>query len=103
MMVEIGVDRMHHGFWKDMDSAHRWHDPNSSFKDAIREYYHLIDREIGTLLPLFDEYTAVLVVSDHGGKKMDGGICINEWLIQEGYLVLSAPPDTSKAWYVLKI
>ena len=96
MMVEIGVDRMHHGFWKDMDSTHRWHDPNSPFKDAIREYYHLIDREIGTLLPLFDEDTVVLVVSDHGGKKMDGGICINEWLIQEGYLVLSTPPDTSK-------
>jgi len=23
----------------------------------------------------------VLVVSDHGAKKMDGGICFNEWLI----------------------
>ncbi len=96
MMVEIGVDRMHHAFWKDMDATHRRHDPNSSFKDAIREYYHLIDREIGTLLPLFDEDTSVFVVSDHGAKKMDGGICINEWLIREGYLVLAEPPDTSK-------
>jgi len=26
---------------------------------------------------------------------MDGGICFNEWLIQEGYLVLTEPPDTS--------
>ncbi len=96
MLVEIGVDRMHHAFWKDMDSTHRQHDPNSPFKEAIREYYHLIDREIGTLLPLFDEDTAVFVVSDHGAKKMDGGICINEWLIREGYLVLTEPPDTSK-------
>ncbi len=95
MMVEIGVDRMHHAFWKDMDSTHRQHDPNSPFKDAIREYYHLIDREIGTLLPYFDDQTSVFVVSDHGAKKMDGGICINEWLIQEGYLVLSEPPDIS--------
>ena len=96
MMVEIGVDRMHHAFWKDMDSTHRDHDPNSPFKDAIREYYHLIDREIGTLLPLFDDDTSIFVVSDHGAKKMDGGICINEWLIREGYLVLTEPPDTSK-------
>jgi predicted AlkP superfamily phosphohydrolase/phosphomutase len=96
MMVEIGVDRMHHAFWKDMDATHRQHDPSTPFKDAIREYYHLIDHEIGILLPLFDDDTAVFVVSDHGAKKMDGGICINEWLIREGYLVLAEPPDTSK-------
>ena len=95
MMVEIGVDRMHHAFWKDMDVTHRQHDPSTPFKDAIRDYYHLIDREIGTLLPLFDEDTSVFVVSDHGAKKMDGGICINEWLIREGYLVLAEPPDTT--------
>jgi predicted AlkP superfamily phosphohydrolase/phosphomutase len=34
----------------------------------------------------------VLVVSDHGAKKMDGGICINEWLWREGYLALQDPP-----------
>ncbi len=96
MMVEIGVDRMHHAFWKDMDFTHRRHDPSTPFKDAIRDYYHLIDREIGTLRPLFDEDTSVFIVSDHGAKKMDGGICINEWLIREGYLVLNEPPDVSK-------
>ena len=26
-MVEMGLDRMHHGFWKDMDERHRRHDP----------------------------------------------------------------------------
>lgn len=95
MMVEIGVDRIHHGFWKDLDVNHRNHDPNSPFKNAIREYYHLVDREIGTLLQQFDEHTSVFIVSDHGAKNMDGGICINEWLIQEGYLVLASPPDTT--------
>ena len=78
-----------------MDATHRNHDPNSPFKEAIREYYHLIDREIGTLLPYFYDHTSVFVVSDHGAKKMDGGICINEWLIKEGYLVLASPPDTA--------
>jgi predicted AlkP superfamily phosphohydrolase/phosphomutase len=34
----------------------------------------------------------VLVVSDHGAKRMDGGICVNEWLRQEGYLVLRDEP-----------
>ena len=26
-MVEIGLDRMHHGFWKDLDERHHRHDP----------------------------------------------------------------------------
>jgi predicted AlkP superfamily phosphohydrolase/phosphomutase len=34
----------------------------------------------------------VLVVSDHGAKRMDGGICVNEWLRREGYLVLREEP-----------
>jgi predicted AlkP superfamily phosphohydrolase/phosphomutase len=34
-----------------------------------------------------------MVVSDHGAKKMDGGICFNEWLIREGYLTLASYPD----------
>lgn len=96
MMVEIGVDRIHHGFWKDLDATHRLHDPSSPFRDAIRNYYQMIDHEIGTLFKLFDESTSIFVVSDHGAKKMDGGICINEWLIREGYLVLAEPPDHTK-------
>lgn len=94
-MVEIGVDRMHHGFWHFMDSQHRDYTPGSPFEHAIRDYYVMVDQEIGTLLSQFDPQTHVLVVSDHGAKRMDGGICLNEWLIREGYLVLAEPPDTS--------
>jgi predicted AlkP superfamily phosphohydrolase/phosphomutase len=93
MMVEIGVDRMHHGFWHFMDSAHRFYEPNSPFENAIRDYYVAVDREIGSLLSLFDHETHVFIVSDHGAKKMDGGICLNEWLIREGHLVLAEPPE----------
>ena len=41
---------------------------------------------MGGLLAHADEETAVLVVSDHGGKRMDGGIRVNEWLRREGLL-----------------
>lgn len=33
------------------------------------------------------------MVSDHGAKRLDGGICFNEWLIQQGYLTLKEYPD----------
>ncbi|HEU4463650.1 MAG TPA: alkaline phosphatase family protein, partial [Gemmatimonadota bacterium] len=91
--VEIGLDRMHHGFWKHHDPSHVDHDPDSPYKDVIREYYRELDHEIGEILALLDEETIVLVVSDHGARPLDGGFCVNEWLIREGYLVLHDYPD----------
>jgi predicted AlkP superfamily phosphohydrolase/phosphomutase len=88
MMVEIGLDRMHHAFWRFLDAEHPRHEPGHRYRDAIRNYYIYLDEEIGELLERFDEDTTVLVVSDHGARPMQGAICVNEWLAQEGYLVL---------------
>ena len=35
----------------------------------------------------------MLVVSDHGAKRMDGGIRVNEWLRREGLLKTAREPD----------
>jgi predicted AlkP superfamily phosphohydrolase/phosphomutase len=32
------------------------------------------------------------VVSDHGAQRLDGGFCVNEWLIRQGLLVLNEYP-----------
>ena len=93
MMVEMGTDRIHHAFWSYMDPEHRKYEKGHPFEQAIREYYHLVDAEIGQTLALVDDHTTVLVVSDHGAKRMDGGICINDWLIKEGYMFLEQPVD----------
>ncbi|MDZ7266524.1 MAG: alkaline phosphatase family protein [candidate division KSB1 bacterium] len=92
MFVEMGTDRIHHGFWKFSDPGHRGYEPGNRHEQAIRDYYRYLDRELGELLAMIDQDTVVLVVSDHGAKKMDGGICINEWLWQNGYLTLHTPP-----------
>ena len=91
MFVEMGTDRIHHGFWRYHDSGHRLYQPDSPYRNAIRDYYRYIDARIGEILVDVDSDTAVMVVSDHGAKKMDGAICINQWLIQKGYLVLKTP------------
>jgi predicted AlkP superfamily phosphohydrolase/phosphomutase len=93
MHVDMGVDRIHHGFWKYFDERHPLYEPGNKYENAVRDYYIHIDRQIGERLALLDDDTAVLVVSDHGGKPMMGGICFNEWLKQEGYLVLEFQPD----------
>ncbi len=56
------------------------------------DYYKRLDAKIASLLRHADDDTAVLVVSDHGAKRIDGGICVNEWLRREGYLVLKEEP-----------
>ena len=93
MFVEIGVDRLHHMFWKYYDKTHPKYELNNKYEKVIPEYYKYIDRKIGELLSVVDDETYVLVVSDHGTASMKGAFCINEWLIKEGYLVLKKYPD----------
>ena len=91
-MVEMGSDRIQHAFWRYVDSGHRLHEPGHRFADAIPAYYRALDAHVGRLIDALGDDTTVLVVSDHGAKAMDGGICVNEWLIQNGYLVLKDTP-----------
>jgi predicted AlkP superfamily phosphohydrolase/phosphomutase len=93
MLVEMGLDRIHHGFWSHMDPAHHKYEKGNPFESAILDYHRHIDRELAEILALCPPDTLVLVVSDHGSKKMDGGICFNEWLMREGYLTLTDPPS----------
>ena len=92
MMVEMGPDRLHHGMWKFHDETHINYPGETKYKNAIRDYYIHLDRKVADLLKNVDlRRTAILVVSDHGVKKMEGGFCFNDWLIQEGYLTLKTP------------
>ena len=91
-MVEMGVDRIQHGFWRYMDPQHRDYHAGNAFEQAIHDYYVFIDRQIGELLGALDlEHTAVWVVSDHGAKRLDGGFCLNDWLIRAGLLTMKTP------------
>jgi predicted AlkP superfamily phosphohydrolase/phosphomutase len=91
--VEIGLDRMHHGFWKYHDPRHVQHEPGNPYRDVIRDYYLYLDEEVGSLLELLTDDTTVVVVSDHGAQPLDGGFCVNEWLVREGLLVLNSYPE----------
>lgn len=93
MLVEMGVDRIHHALWKHMDPRHPLHVPSSPFAEAIHDYYRYVDAHIADLLRYCGDETAVLVVSDHGARPLMGGVCINEWLQAEGYLTLLRQPD----------
>jgi len=91
-MVEMGVDRIHHGFWAFHDPLHRRYEKGNKFEDAIFEYYKYLDGEIAQTLECMDlDKTAVWVVSDHGAKGMIGGLAFNQWLMNQGYLHFRKP------------
>ena len=79
LLVEIGTDRIQHALWRS--------------EEAVLDYYRKVDERLGRLLQGVGEETAVLVVSDHGAKSMDGCLHVNEWLRGEGYLTLRAEPS----------
>jgi predicted AlkP superfamily phosphohydrolase/phosphomutase len=93
MFVEMGTDRIHHGLWKYTDPEHPKYVPGNPYENCIRDYYLYLDTQIGRMMEIVDDHTVVMVVSDHGAKRMDGGICMNEWLIHNGFLALKATPD----------
>lgn len=93
MFVEIGLDRVHHAFWKYFDKEHPKYVADNPYETVVFDYYKRLDEHIGRLLTLVPKDTVVLVVSDHGAKGMRGAFCVNEWLIEEGYLVLKEQPQ----------
>jgi len=101
--VEIGLDRMHHGFWKYHDPSHVDYEPGNPYEDVIRDYYVYLDQELGRIFECLTEDTAILVVSDHGARALDGGFCVNEWLVREGLLVLNEYPDQITPFSVLDV
>ena len=73
------------------------------YEQGFRDYYRYLDGEVGALIEGLDDTTALLVVSDHGAQAMHGGIQVNEWLMQEGYLSLIDPPTTPTPFGKLQV
>jgi predicted AlkP superfamily phosphohydrolase/phosphomutase len=93
MMVEMGPDRLHHGFWSYTDPQHRKYEPGNEFESCVLDYYKILDAQLGELVELAGPGTLVLVVSDHGTKRMEGSLNVNDWLRREGLLVLKEEPE----------
>ncbi|WFO74789.1 alkaline phosphatase family protein [Desulfurococcaceae archaeon MEX13E-LK6-19] len=91
--VEIGVDRVHHAFWKYWDKEHPKYEPGNKYEHVIPEYYRFLDKKIGELLQELPKDTLLVVVSDHGAKAMKGAFAVNQWLEEIGFLKLKRKPE----------
>ena len=87
--MEIGLDRIQHAFWKYMDKNHVRYTPHEKYSNAIIRYYKKLDEILGDIIR-YSPNSDILIVSDHGAKKMDGAFAINDWLIEKGYLKIKS-------------
>jgi predicted AlkP superfamily phosphohydrolase/phosphomutase len=102
-LVDIGPDRFHHAFWSHIDPSDPKHVPGNPYAHEGSRYYAFLDQQIGRLLRAAGDDCAVLVVSDHGARALRGAICVNEWLIDRGYLVLRRYPERITPFAQLEI
>jgi predicted AlkP superfamily phosphohydrolase/phosphomutase len=89
MMVEMGLDRLQHVFWQCWDPNHPKYEPGNPYESAFQDYFRYLDSEVGSLIELIPDDAVTIVMSDHGARRMEGGVCINDWLMREGYLTMT--------------
>jgi predicted AlkP superfamily phosphohydrolase/phosphomutase len=97
------TDGAHHFFWQHHDPEHPRHDGSTSslWRDVIGQAYEASDRHLRSILESYAPDT-VFVVSDHGGgPSTDWVLFLNDWLIEEGFLVTSpaAVPSAARRLY----
>ena len=52
--VDIGLDRVHHGFWDSYDKQHIHYKAGNPYESVIPDYYRHLDEQIGSTLELLD-------------------------------------------------
>src|SRR5262249_11646817 len=94
------TDRIQHMFWRYIDANHpaaRSQDDSES-DQAIRRLYQHNDAIVGKTLERLRRDDVLMVISDHGFSSFRRGINLNAWLLQEGYLTLTAGTDGGSEW-----
>ena len=77
-VVFMAADHVHHICWDDWERR----GPES----AVAEVYRILDRATGALADAAGPDADVLVVSDHGGGRLDGVVNLNAYLASKGFL-----------------
>ncbi|GAP62477.1 hypothetical protein ARMA_0900 [Ardenticatena maritima] len=98
VVVLSPLDRASHQFWKHMDPTHPQHNPAHAARlgDALLDIYRAHDDAVGQLLDLITPDDWVFIVSDHGFGPTHRVFYLNEWLMQQGYLVLKEKPQAGR-------
>ena len=92
------TDRIGHLFWQFMDPGHPLFDPVRSerWRGEMLKAYKRMDDIVGRARELAGDEALFIVCSDHGFSTFRRGVNYNNWLVDQGLLVLKDQP-TDKA------
>jgi predicted AlkP superfamily phosphohydrolase/phosphomutase len=76
--VFMAADHVHHLCWDDWERR--------GLESRVADVYRILDRAAGALADAAGADGDVLVVSDHGGGKLEGVVNLNYFLAERGYL-----------------
>jgi len=85
MPVFMGLDRIQHFFWKNIDPSHPRYEENR-YSESVKSFYAKVDKVAGRFLESVDEDTLVMVVSDHGFCPVHTEVVVNNYLEEQGFL-----------------
>lgn len=77
-VVFMAADHVHHLCWDDWERRGR--------ESSVAEVYRILDRAAGALADATGPNGDVMVVSDHGGGRLDGVVNLNAYLAERGFL-----------------
>lgn len=83
--VFMGMDRIHHFFWRHVDEAHPKY-KESKYSKFVKDFYIKTDKIINDFLNSVEEDTLVMVISDHGFCPIHKEIIVNNYLEELGFL-----------------
>jgi len=92
MSVIMSIDRAQHTLWKFFDKDHPRYIEDPELVDGLLNIYKRIDEHLGQIMDKLPEDTNIVIISDHGAKRMYARINANEILIKEGFLKLNKYP-----------
>lgn len=83
------TDRIQHMFWRYIDPDHPSPlEDKEQFGPTIENLYVQMDEMVGKVQGQLNDEDALVVLSDHGFASFRRGINLNNWLRDNGYLVL---------------
>jgi predicted AlkP superfamily phosphohydrolase/phosphomutase len=92
-LYDDGIATVQRALWDTLDPAHLRYRPDHASAAVISAFYRFVDEQIADLLELIDDNTIVALVSACGAQALDGELALNDWLIEQGDLVLHTRPN----------
>ncbi len=86
------TDRAAHVLWRYLDERHPLYDGAKApiYREALRQTYVYMDKIVGEAAAALPPDTDLLVLSDHGFASFRKEVNYNRWLVDRGYMTLSA-------------